>query len=96
MRDPENPPRSKTTVSRWGSDGRYEGHRGGIKYLAESTRIVRHRPPPRYGGSRIAARDLGCAKVNLQVRRSNEAATEFHQRIGYAIDDVISLGKRLE
>jgi ribosomal protein S18 acetylase RimI-like enzyme len=41
-------------------------------------------------------RGLGCAKVNLQVRRSNESATEFYRRIGYAIDDVLSLGKRLE
>ncbi|MFZ2056621.1 MAG: GNAT family N-acetyltransferase, partial [Acidimicrobiales bacterium] len=41
-------------------------------------------------------RDLGCAKLNLQVRASNETATEFYRQIGYAVDDVVSLGKRLE
>jgi ribosomal protein S18 acetylase RimI-like enzyme len=41
-------------------------------------------------------RDLGCPKVNLQVRAGNDAAAEFYRRIGYATDDVVSLGKRLE
>jgi ribosomal protein S18 acetylase RimI-like enzyme len=41
-------------------------------------------------------RDLGCAKVNLQVRASNETATEFYRQIGYTVDDVVSLGKRLD
>jgi ribosomal protein S18 acetylase RimI-like enzyme len=41
-------------------------------------------------------RDLGCPKVNLQVRTSNESAREFYRQIGYTIDDAVSFGKRLE
>ena len=39
---------------------------------------------------------LGCAKVNLQVRSSNEAAIGFYRRIGYSVDDSVSMGRRLE
>jgi ribosomal protein S18 acetylase RimI-like enzyme len=41
-------------------------------------------------------REAGCPKINLQVRTSNQAVIEFYRRIGYSIDDVVSLGKRLE
>lgn len=39
---------------------------------------------------------LSCPKINLQVRRSNLGAIAFYGRIGYSIDDVVSMGKRLE
>jgi ribosomal protein S18 acetylase RimI-like enzyme len=39
---------------------------------------------------------LGCPKVNLQVRGANRDAVEFYRRIGYAVDDVVSMGRRLE
>ena len=32
----------------------------------------------------------------LQVRTSNQGVIEFYRRIGFAIDDVLSMGKRLE
>jgi ribosomal protein S18 acetylase RimI-like enzyme len=41
-------------------------------------------------------RPLGCAKINLQVRRDNSEAIAFYQRIGFKEDDVVSLGRRLE
>jgi ribosomal protein S18 acetylase RimI-like enzyme len=41
-------------------------------------------------------RKAGCPKVNLQVREENEGAVQFYQRLGYAVDQVISMGKRLE
>jgi ribosomal protein S18 acetylase RimI-like enzyme len=75
----------------------YEGHRGWINYL------VVH-PDHRGRGlgqalvdeaeRRLAA--LGCPKVNLQVRSSNRSAIDFYRRIGYSVDDVVSLGRRLE
>lgn len=75
----------------------YEGHRGWINYLAV------HPDRQRQGLGRLLMKQaetrlhrLGCAKVNLQVRTSNEAATEFYRRIGYTVDDVVSFGKRLE
>ena len=39
--------------------------------------------------------ELGCPKVNLQVRATNTAAVSFYERIGYTTDDVVSLGRRL-
>ena len=41
-------------------------------------------------------RELGCPKINVQIRRSNAGVAEFYSRLGYAEDDVVSLGKRLE
>jgi ribosomal protein S18 acetylase RimI-like enzyme len=40
-------------------------------------------------------RESGCPKINLQVRSTNTGVIEFYQKIGYKIDDVVSLGKRL-
>ena len=74
----------------------YDGHRGWINYLAVDPVTVRQ------GLGRImmdeaeaALRALGCPKINLQVRTTNAAVRAFYERIGYAVDDVISLGKRL-
>ena len=77
--------------------GGYDGHRGWINYLAV------HPEHRRQGlgevmmeAVEILLRKRGCAKINLQVRRSNHDIIEFYQAIGYASDDVVSLGKRLE
>ena len=37
----------------------------------------------------------GCPKISLMVRRSNTQVLGFYQALGYAQDDVVSLGKRL-
>jgi ribosomal protein S18 acetylase RimI-like enzyme len=75
----------------------YEGHRGWINYLA----VV----PELQGGGlgreiMLAAERLlrarGCPKINLMVRGSNRSVLEFYRRLGYAQDDVVSMGKRLE
>jgi ribosomal protein S18 acetylase RimI-like enzyme len=75
----------------------YDGHRGWINYLAV------HPDHQRRGLGRVLMAEaeerlarLGCPKVNLQVRGSNQAAVEFYRRIGYEIDDVVSMGRRLE
>ena len=74
----------------------YDGHRGWINYLAVD-------PDHRRSGigrALVAAAEehvaaLGGAKVNLQVRASNAAAIAFYRRIGYAVDDVVSFGRRM-
>ncbi len=40
-------------------------------------------------------RKVGCPKINLQVRTSNQQVIAFYQRLGFKLDDVVSLGKRL-
>jgi ribosomal protein S18 acetylase RimI-like enzyme len=76
--------------------GGYEGHRGWINYLAVE-------PAERgkgYGRVMMAEVELrlqgiGCPKINLQVRASNQAVIEFYESLGYGNDNVVGLGKRL-
>jgi ribosomal protein S18 acetylase RimI-like enzyme len=41
-------------------------------------------------------REAGCPKINLQVRASNTAVVQFYRNLGFKIDEVVSMGKRLE
>lgn len=74
----------------------YEGHRGWLNYLAVAPALRR-----RGFGRAIVAhaerllQEIGCPKINLQVRTANQAVLEFYRRIGYSLDDVVSLGRRL-
>jgi ribosomal protein S18 acetylase RimI-like enzyme len=38
---------------------------------------------------------LGCPKINLQIRSDNRDVIAFYERIGYAVDPLVSMGKRL-
>ncbi|MBJ7501146.1 MAG: GNAT family acetyltransferase [Sphingopyxis sp.] len=74
----------------------YDGHRGWLYSVAVGrearrggvgTALVRH--------AETALLALGCAKVNLQVRATNGAVVGFYERLGYAVEERVSLGKRL-
>ena len=75
----------------------YEGHRGWINYLAVD-------PAHRRGGlgrqlmaeAERVLRAAGCPKINLQVRPDNRDVIAFYERIGFAVEGAVSLGKRLE
>ena len=77
--------------------GGYEGHRGWINYLAV-------RPSEQgqgYGRLIMSAVEerierKGCPKINLQIRSTNESVLAFYESLGYRIDDVVGMGKRLE
>lgn len=75
----------------------YEGHRGWINYLAT------HPDHRRRGIGRALVYEaerlliaIGCPKINLQVRTTNSAVVEFYRAIGFSVDDVVSMGKRIE
>jgi ribosomal protein S18 acetylase RimI-like enzyme len=74
----------------------YEGHRGWVNYLAVEPDLQRQGLGQQMmvEAERMLA-ELGCPKVNLQVRRSNAAAVAFYEKLGYAEDEVVSMGKRL-
>jgi ribosomal protein S18 acetylase RimI-like enzyme len=75
----------------------YDGHRGWINYLTVSPRHQRAGVGRRMMEEAEALlRAEGCPKINLQVRSANAAVIEFYKRIGFNVDDVVSLGKRLE
>jgi ribosomal protein S18 acetylase RimI-like enzyme len=74
----------------------YEGHRGWVNYLAVA---AEHQGQ---GFGRILMQKVealllarGCPKVNVQVRSANGSAKLFYERIGYAQDEAVSLGKRI-
>ena len=76
--------------------GGYDGHRGWVYALAV-------KPDNRRQGiatdlmaeleTRLLA--LGCGKLNLQVRAGNSKVLALYERLGYTVEDRISLGKRL-
>jgi ribosomal protein S18 acetylase RimI-like enzyme len=74
----------------------YEGHRGWVHYLGVSPQYQR-----RGFARQIMAeaekilREAGCPKINLQIRTSNLGVVEFYRSIGFNVDDVVSMGKRL-
>ena len=75
----------------------YEGHRGWINYLAVATDCRRMGFGRRLmEEAERLLRAAGCPKINLQVRSSNSDVIGFYTSIGYAVDDVVSMGKRLE
>ena len=77
--------------------GGYEGHRGWINYLAVSPLHQRNGYARRLMSEvEKLIQQKGCPKINLQVRNTNDAILAFYNAIGYANDNVIGLGKRLE
>lgn len=74
----------------------YEGHRGWVYYLAVDP-TFRNRGLGRALMKHVEDQLLkaGCPKINLQVRSGNAVVLEFYRRLGYAQDEVVSLGKRL-
>ena len=74
----------------------YEGHRGWINYLAvEPTERGAGHGRALMAVAELRLRELGCPKINLQVRATNPDAIAFYERIGFTVDDAVSLGKRL-
>ena len=73
----------------------YDGRRGWINCLA----VVPASRNKGLGSELVALAerhliDLGCRKINLQVRSSNTGVLAFYEKLGYTRDQVISLGKR--
>ena len=75
----------------------FDGHRGWVYYLAVA-------PPCRqrgYGRALMAAaeawlRARHAPKIQLMVRADNDAALGFYAAIGYAVQPVTIIGKRLD
>ena len=76
--------------------GGYEGHRGWVNYLAVDPTYQRRglgRQIMEAVEKKILA--MGCPKINLLIRMDNKAAVKFYESIGYEMDEVVSMGKRL-
>ncbi|MFZ1872490.1 ribosomal protein S18 acetylase RimI-like enzyme [Serratia fonticola] len=76
--------------------GGYDGHRGSAYYLGVH---------PDYRGRGIANALInrlekkliarGCPKIQLMVREDNDTVIEMYEKLGYEIQGITSLGKRL-
>lgn len=75
----------------------YDGYRGWINYLGVlpsfqsrgvGASLMNH--------SEMMLKNIGYAKINLQVRSSNLHVIDFYKSLGYNIEDLLSMGKRLE
>jgi ribosomal protein S18 acetylase RimI-like enzyme len=72
----------------------YDGHRGWLYTVAVNpdyqrqgigSKLVRH------AEKLLIA--MGCLKINLQVRVSNAEVVEFYRKLGYLVEERISMGK---
>ena len=72
----------------------YDGHRGWLYAVAVSPDHRGQRLGEalvRAAEARLAA--LGCVKVNLQIRATNAAVARFYHRLGYQVEERISMGR---
>jgi ribosomal protein S18 acetylase RimI-like enzyme len=75
----------------------YDGHRGWIYYLAV-TRLQQRKGLAAQLVAHVEAqlRELGCPKLELMVRDTNSEVIAFYQAIGFNLDPVRVLSKRLQ
>jgi 2-hydroxychromene-2-carboxylate isomerase/ribosomal protein S18 acetylase RimI-like enzyme len=74
----------------------YDGHRGWIYHLA----VASPRRQTGVGRALLAAAEhrlrlAGCPKVNLQIMPGNASVARFYERLGYLVEDRVSMGKVL-
>ena len=75
----------------------YDGHRGWVHLLAVLPGLRRRgigRALMEEAQRLLAA--LGCPKLNLQVRGINRGVVAFYEKLGFTVEDRLSLGKRLD
>jgi len=74
----------------------YDGHRGWLNSIAVKPshrrcgfgeQLVRH--------AETALQRIGCPKVNLQIRDTNTEVAAFYSKLGYRVENLISMGKLL-
>ncbi len=77
--------------------GGFDGFRGWVYHLAV-TPNKRRRGFGKKMMETLEKRliELGCPKINLQVRESNPDVVEFYESLGYKVEDRISMGKLLK
>ena len=74
----------------------YDGHRGWIYHLAVAPECRRNGLGTRMMEEAEARlRALGCPKINLQVQAINRAVVGFYERLGFVVEERISMGKRI-
>ena len=75
----------------------YDGHRGWINYLAVHPDFqARGYGKQLMDNVENGLRELGCPKINLQIREGNDRVFTYYQKLGFVEEKRINMGKRLE
>lgn len=75
----------------------FDGHRGWVYYLATSPDARGHGiGRALMTGAEAWLKARACPKVQLMVRGDNHAARGFYDAIGYDLQDVVTIGRRLD
>jgi ribosomal protein S18 acetylase RimI-like enzyme len=74
----------------------FDGHRGWVYRVA----VLPEHQKQGLGQAIMAEAEqklaeIGCTKINLQVRSTNDAVVAFYRSLGFEIEDRISMGKRI-
>ncbi len=72
----------------------YDGHRGwlyAVGILPEYRRSGAGRQLVEFTMKALA--DIGCIKVNLQIRATNTEVAEFYRSLGFEVEDRLSMGR---
>ena len=75
----------------------YDGHRGWLYAVAMKPEYRRHGEGGRLVKTVMQAlQDLGCIKVNLQIRSTNTDVAAFYKSLGFSVEDRMSMGLLLD
>ena len=75
----------------------YDGHRGWINYFAVHPDFqARGYGKQLMDNVENGLRELGCPKINLQIREGNDKVFSYYQKLGFVKEKRINMGKRLE
>jgi ribosomal protein S18 acetylase RimI-like enzyme len=75
----------------------YDGHRGWINYFAVHPDFqARGYGKQLMDNVENRLRELGCPKINLQIREGNDKVLSYYQKLGFVEEKRINMGKRLE
>jgi len=75
----------------------FDGHRGWVYYVATHPDFQRQG----IGAALMKAVEkgligIGCSKLNLQVRAENKGVVAFYKKLGYKIEERVSMGRLLK
>jgi len=71
----------------------YDGHRGWLYAVAMKPEYRRSGEGGRLVKTVIQAlQELGCIKVNLQIRSTNTEVAAFYKSLGFSVEDRMSMG----
>ena len=75
----------------------YDGHRGWINYFAVHPDFqARGYGKQLMDNVENGLRELGCPKINLQIREGNDKVFSYYQKLGFVEEKRTNMGKRLE